>query len=124
MRPPLAARALLIALAVLIAGPAGAQAVLSIPLDLGPRAQVITDRYQCSDGTGLTVQYVNTPANHLALIRLDGAERIFVTTLSASGARYVSGTWEWWSKGNAATLRSLTRSAPERDCKTAPPAGG
>ena len=33
-------------------------------------------------------------------------DRVFVNVVSASGARYVSGSYVWWSKGDTATLEN------------------
>lgn len=63
--------------------------------------------YQCSDGQSLTVQYINAAPNFLAIVPVDGENHVFATTLSASGARYVSGPYEWWSHQGEATLRDL-----------------
>ena len=65
--------------------------------------------YQCDSGEALSVQYINAAPNFLALVPVEGEVHLFATTLSASGARYVSGPFEWWSTGDEATLRDLTQ---------------
>ena len=62
------------------------------------------------------MQYINAGENSLALIPVDGAERVFVLTVSASGARYVSGGHEWWSKGDDATLDDIMTEDAAMDC--------
>lgn len=63
--------------------------------------------YQCESGEALAVQYINAAPNFLALLPVDGEVHVFVTALSGSGARYVSGPYEWWDSGDEATLRDL-----------------
>jgi membrane-bound inhibitor of C-type lysozyme len=63
--------------------------------------------YQCDDGAALRVSYVNASPNFLAILPVEGETYIFVTSLSASGARYVAGPYEWWSTGDEGTLRDL-----------------
>ncbi|EKE45365.1 hypothetical protein OCGS_0455 [Oceaniovalibus guishaninsula JLT2003] len=110
----------LIAAFCLIAAPAAAmaEATLSIPLTLGPDSQILTSRYSCAGGDPFTVQYVNTDANTLALIPIDGAGRVFVNVVSGSGSRYVSGSHEWWVKGDDATLTDQLQDGSAQDCTT------
>lgn len=63
--------------------------------------------YQCDNGEGFRVQYINAAPNFLAILPIDGETHLFATALSASGARYVSGPYEWWSDRDEATLRDL-----------------
>lgn len=90
--------------AIAIATAASAQATLSIPLTLGATGSVQAQSYSCEDGQAFSVQYVNAGANALALLPIDGEDRIFVNVVAASGARYVSGAHVWWTKGDTATL--------------------
>ena len=89
--------------------------VLSVALPLGPMDDVQTETYACGDGEVLSVQYINAGANSLAIVPIDGEDRIFVNVLSASGARYVSGADVWWSKGDTAILEN-TLEDDSRDC--------
>lgn len=114
---PLLAAPLLVTAA--LASPAQAGASLSIPLQ-GAEVSIITARYSCAGGPAFDVQYVNAGENSLALIPVDGVERVFVQAVSASGARYVSGRLEWWSKGDNAMLDDLMTEAPAADCTPAP----
>lgn len=78
--------------------------------------------YQCEDGSALTVQYINAQPNFLAIVPVDGDNHVFATTLSGSGARYVSGPYEWWTSGDDATLSDLTQgedAAPLLTCLAA-----
>ncbi|WP_042886546.1 MliC family protein [Cupriavidus necator] len=68
---------------------------------------VRTVQYQCDGGKTLSVRYFNSPDNQAAVFRLDGKPVLAVTTVSASGARYIGGRYEWWTKGEEGTLRDL-----------------
>lgn len=89
----------------LMSAPALAEVSLTLPIDA--ESGVISASYTCGEGQPFVVQYINTADNQLALIPVDGTERIFVNVVSASGARYVSAQYEWWSKGDDATLRNV-----------------
>ena len=105
-RPALPLRALaLLALPAGLAAPALAEPSLSIPL--GADAEITAAQYSCETGAQFPVQYVNAEPIHLALMQIDGQDRIFVNVMSGSGARYVAGEYEWWTKGDTATLRNL-----------------
>lgn len=65
--------------------------------------------YLCDDDSALSVHYINAAPNFLALVPVEGEALVFVSTVSASGARYVSGPYEWWSHQGEATLRDLTQ---------------
>ena len=103
-------------LLLVLAAPAQAAPALSLPL--GEDAEVVPARYICDDGGTIAVQYVNAGPNRLALLRLDGEERLFVNVISASGARYVAGEYEWWIKGGQASLRNAMRDGDARSCRT------
>ena len=95
----------LLALALAAIGAnAQAEAIITIPLPVGEAGSIGSQSYSCGDGAVFLVQYVNAGANMLAILPVDGDMRIFVNVLSASGARYASGTHIWWSKGDGATL--------------------
>jgi membrane-bound inhibitor of C-type lysozyme len=105
-----------------LAAPALAGTGLSIPLAPAAETNIIMTQYSCDGGAPFDVQYINAGENNLALIPIDGIERVFVLTVSASGARYLSGQHEWWSKGDAATLDDTLTEAPAQDCREAGPA--
>jgi membrane-bound inhibitor of C-type lysozyme len=67
-------------------------------------------RYECSEGDPFTVTYINAAPNFLALVPIaDEPElQVFASVISASGARYASGQWVWWTKGAEATLYDET----------------
>lgn len=60
-------------------------------------------RYDCA-GKTVEVEYVNVEPDHLAIVPVEGQKRIFALVMSASGARYASGQYIWWSKGREASL--------------------
>lgn len=92
-----------------VAAPALASASLTITLDSTSGIERTLNNYQCDNGDSLGVQYINAAPNFLAIVPVDGEAHIFATTISASGARYISGPFEWWSHQGEATLRDLTQ---------------
>ncbi|RYH03601.1 hypothetical protein EU805_05025 [Salipiger sp. IMCC34102] len=89
----------------------------SFLLDLDARdVTVSTVDYACGEDERIAVEYVNFDTNMLALMPVDGVPRVFVNVLSGSGARYVSGPYEWWSKGDGATLTDLTKDEAAVEC--------
>lgn len=102
-------------LALGMAKPALAELALTIPLDRAD-ASVISASHSCAGGEPFTVRYVNSGANALALLPVDGEERIFVNTVSGSGARYVSGELVWWTKGADATLENTLEEGSLKEC--------
>jgi membrane-bound inhibitor of C-type lysozyme len=66
-------------------------------------------RYDCGQSEPLVAEYVNAAPNFLAIVSIEGGPKlVFVTVLSASGARYAAGEYEWWTKGSEGTLANLT----------------
>lgn len=99
--------------------PATASATLTLSLESTGDIERTVVTYQCKDETSLTVQYINAAPNFLAILPVDGENHVFVTTISASGARYVAGPYEWWNKGGDGTLRDLMQdegAAPMAEC--------
>ena len=94
-----------------------AEVNLSISLNAGPESSLISETYVCDGDEPLAVQYVNSGANALAILQIDGSVRIFVNVISASGAKYVSGSYTWWTKGDAATLENETASESIKNCQ-------
>lgn len=111
-------RITLVALASLaVTGTAAAEVALSIPLDLGRNGSIHAMSYTCGDGDELSVQYVNTDANTLAIVPINGEGRIFVNVVSGSGARYVSGAHVWSTKGDTATLENTLEEESVAECQ-------
>ncbi|WP_232232353.1 MULTISPECIES: MliC family protein [unclassified Cupriavidus] len=96
-----------VVLLALLAAVGGADAARAPGIDGVRFSDVRTVRYQCDGDRTLTVRYFHSADNQAAVFRLDGKPVLAVTTVSASGARYVGGRYEWWTKGDTGTLRDL-----------------
>jgi len=99
------------AVLLLPAGSAFAAGAVTFPLSVATSKDV---RYVCKDNKDITVSYVNaTNGDAFAYLPVDGAPHVFVGVTSGSGARYASGRYIWWNKGDTGTL-SLdgSRAAP------------
>lgn len=95
---------------------------LTLTLESDTDIERTSATYLCDNEQVLRVHYVNAAPNFLAIMPVDGETHIFATTISASGARYVSGPFEWWNKGDEGTLRDLTQdedAAPLLTCTSA-----
>ena len=109
-----------VALSVLLLGaatvPSFAQAVqTTLTLSLGGDAEQHTVQYDCGEFGQISIEYINAAPNFLALVPYEGSTLIFAAVMAASGARYASGNYEWWTKGAEATFTDLTAA------KDAPP---
>lgn len=103
--------AALLATALLAPVAAGAvetsvQIELATDTDFDRRTMV----YDCGASGSITVTYINAAPNFLALVPvIDEPEPlVFASVVAASGVRYVSGIWEWWTRGVDATLHDVT----------------
>ncbi|MEM5277497.1 MliC family protein [Cupriavidus taiwanensis] len=96
-----------VALLAFVCASAAAHAARAPGIDGVRFAEVRTLRYQCDGGKTLTVRYFNSPDNQAAVLRIEGKPVLAVSTVAASGARYVGGRYEWWTKGESGTLRDL-----------------
>lgn len=90
---------------------------LSLSLPLDGSASVAPTNYTCSDGKKYLVRYVNSGENSLALIEINGKSFIFAGVESASGSRYVSNTYEWWSKRNEAFFTNVLDENSKLTCE-------
>lgn len=78
---------------------------MQLVINLKGNAQRDVITYLCEGlDEPLTVEYVNAHPIFLALVPVAGESRIFVNVLSASGARYASGQYVWWTQGSEAQL--------------------
>lgn len=57
--------------------------------------------YQCDDGSVVEATY---PSTDTAEVIIEGKSVEMTSAVSASGARYVGGGWEWWTKGTTEAL--------------------
>ncbi len=64
-------------------------------------------QYQCEGLEPFAVDFINASPNFLAIVPIGPQKLVFVNVMSASGARYVSGQFEFWTKGSEATLTDL-----------------
>jgi membrane-bound inhibitor of C-type lysozyme len=80
-------------------------------------------RYTCEGGKSLSVKYMTVGDTPLASMVLDGKTLVFANVIAASGARYASGPYVWWTKGPAGFLTDATlpanRNTVYRDCNEA-----
>jgi membrane-bound inhibitor of C-type lysozyme len=81
----------------------------------------MTAKFQC-DANGakmglsaqvFTVEYLNSAANHLAIVPVKGSSKIFVTVPSADGAKYASEQLTWWDAGGRGTTFSSDFPGPK-----------
>jgi membrane-bound inhibitor of C-type lysozyme len=85
-------------------GATSTQVILALTGD----AQTQMVRYECGGvAEPFAVQYIDAAPNFLAVVPVGGAEVVFVNVTAASGARYVAGQYEWWTKGSDATFVDL-----------------
>ena len=101
-----------------VAIPVPAEPVLSIPLPLTEESNVVPAEYDCPESGKVSVSYINAGENSLAIISTEDMDRVFVNVISASGSRYVSGEYEWWSKGDTATFTNLTQDENAQECSS------
>lgn len=77
-------------------------------------------RYACEGGKTLAVKYMTVGDTPLASIVLDGKTLVFANVIAASGARYASGQYVWWTKGTTGFMTDETlphdRNMVYRDC--------
>lgn len=99
-------------LATLLAPVATQAAQTSLAIELSTQSdferRVIV--YDCEAAEPVTVNYINAAPNFLALVPVEGEpeQLVFASTIAASGVRYVSGQWVWWTKGADASLYDIT----------------
>ncbi|MFP7674508.1 MliC family protein [Marivita sp. S0852] len=100
------------------AGAAAADVTLSLGIEIDETDSIRSVVYDCDTEDRLSVQYINADANSLALLEIDDDTRVFVNVVSASGARYVSGSYVWWSQGDSATLENTLSEDRIMQCQT------
>src|SRR5665213_428498 len=107
------------ALLLAFASPALADVTFSTGLGVTGDAEIKTVKYDCEHHDPMTVQYLNAAPNFLALVPVKEGTLTFVNVISGSGAKYVASKYEWWTKGNDATLHDVTEgldAAPVLTC--------
>ncbi len=63
--------------------------------------------YECEGLEPFSVDFINAKPNFLAIVPIGPQRLVFVNVLSASGAKYVSGQFEFWTSGSEATITDL-----------------
>lgn len=106
-------RYLPILVAAMLPAAATADTALTITFDM---QDVTTASYNCGDGGVLNVVYVSSETQGLALVPVNDDSRVFAQAVSGSGARYVSGQYEWLSKGGSALLIDTLEETTLLDC--------
>lgn len=105
---------------MLMASPALATVDLNVGINLSGDVQIVTAVYGCGDAMPeLTVKYINAAPNFFAIVPIEGADMVLVNVVTASGAKYVGGVWEFWNKGTEASLHNVTEgldAAPVLSC--------
>ena len=112
-------RRLALASLLVASSPALAAVDLNVGINLSGDVQIVTTIYGCGGEEPVTVRYINAAPNFFAIIPIEGVDIVFVNVLSGSGAKYVSGQYEWWNKGADATLHDVTEgldAAPVLTC--------
>ena len=87
-----------------------AQTSLQIELNTARDFERHVITYDCATETPVTVTYINAAPNFLALVPVaeEPEELVFASVVAASGVRYVSGKWAWWTRGSDASLYDTT----------------
>src|SRR4051794_5120940 len=99
-------RAFITILALVLGSTYAAATTVTIQLPGNETPQFAKVTYACGERR-VTATYINTEANQFAVLDLGDATVAMVTVLSGSGARYAGQQYEWWTKGEAATLTDL-----------------
>lgn len=102
----------LVAAAMLGGVDVSAQIVLNIPGNF----QRDTVQYQCEGLEPFSVDFINAQPNFLAIVPVGPQRMVFVNVMSASGAKYVAGQYEFWTKGSDATLTDLQADPQSVEC--------
>lgn len=100
-----------VATGLLAAGPALAvETSLQLQLSTQSDFQRHSMTYDCDAGEPFSVTYVNAAPNFLAVVPIadEPEPMVFAAVVSASGVRYASGKWVWWTKGVDASLYDAT----------------
>lgn len=87
-------------------------------------ADLTTVAHDCDRGAIVWASYVNDSTS-VAVLAFEGRQVALEIAVSASGARYLSvdGQWQWWTKGDSASLTHLANGAETpiyQDCRVRP----
>lgn len=83
---------------------------MQLVLPLSGNAQRDVRTYHC-EGTEapMVVEYVNSDPTFIAFVPVGDQKLLFVNVIAASGAKYASGQYVWWTKGTTADLYDETK---------------
>ncbi|KQT47477.1 hypothetical protein ASG43_10245 [Aureimonas sp. Leaf454] len=111
----------LLAIGLILAASFGSAHADPVTLDLPGKLDRQSVAYACDDGSAPKVTYYNLADQSLAVIEIEaGKPRLFVSVLAASGARYVSGPYLFWTRGNRADISDERKAgATAVTCKVA-----
>jgi membrane-bound inhibitor of C-type lysozyme len=87
-----------------------------VVLDLMGDFQKTSHQYQCEGLEPFTVEFINAEPNFLAIVPVGPQKMVFVNVISASGAKYVAGQFEFWTSGTDATLYDLQATPQSVEC--------
>ena len=97
---------LVCAAGLLVAGCDSANTPTNIPGN--GQTQTTNTNYDCGSGGKLAVTYLNNDPNAIAIVETGDNQKIMmVNVVAASGAKYVGGIWEWWTKNESGTLSNI-----------------
>ena len=85
----------------------GTDILIHLPSDVDVKRETIT--YECKDGRKVLADYVNAANVSLAVLRIGEETVVASNVVAGSGARYAGGIYEWWSRGDEATLRDVLK---------------
>ena len=87
-----------------------------VVLSLSGNFERNTIQYQCEGLEPFAVDFINASPNFIALVPIGPQRLVFVNVMSASGAKYVAGQFEFWTKGSEATLTDLEADPQSVSC--------
>lgn len=118
-----------VSVAAMLAATSPASALTLADLPFAPDAVVTGVVYRCEGLLDdIYVSYVNDTYNSVAVVPVPGilddpVLLVFASVAAASGVRYVSGTYVWWTSGPEASLydvRNGDDAAPMTICHEVP----
>jgi membrane-bound inhibitor of C-type lysozyme len=102
-----------------LASPALADVGVSLGLSITGESEIKIVKYDCDDHSAITVQYINAGPNDLAVVPVKEGTLVFAGVVAGSGTKYVAGPYEWFTKGQDASLQDVTEgldAAPVMGC--------
>lgn len=98
-----------LALALLPLPALALEAATQVTITFSGNSETNVISYHCEGiETPISVTYINANPTFIAFVPVAEQKTLFVNVIAASGAKYVSGQYEWWTKGPDATLTDTT----------------